>query len=204
MKWSEVKVTQTCLTLCDHMNCTVRVILQARILEWVAYPFSSGSSRSRNQTQESPALQVDSLPTEISGKPPYSAHKLNKQGDNIQPCCIVFPILNQTVVPCPVLTTRHIHNWASFSPWPSLFILTGAIINCPLLFPSSVLDTFQPGGVVMVALRVSYPFSFSYCSWSSLGKNTEVVCHFLLQRAMSCQNSSLCPSILGDPVWHGS
>ena len=38
------------------------------ILEWVAYPFSSGSSRSRNKLGF-PALQVDSLPTELSGKP---------------------------------------------------------------------------------------------------------------------------------------
>jgi len=29
----------------------------------------------------------------------YSACKLNKQGENIQPCCILFPILNQSVVP---------------------------------------------------------------------------------------------------------
>ena len=38
-----------------------------RILQWVAYPFSSGSSRPRNQLG-SPALQVGSLPTELSGK----------------------------------------------------------------------------------------------------------------------------------------
>ena len=31
----------------------------------------------------------------------YSVQKLNKQGDNIQLCCISFPILNQSVVPCP-------------------------------------------------------------------------------------------------------
>ena len=40
-------------------------ILQARILEWVAFPFSKGSSQSR-----SPALQADSLPSETPGKPP--------------------------------------------------------------------------------------------------------------------------------------
>ena len=34
----------------------------------------------------------------------YSAYKLNKQGDNIQPYYTLFPILNQLVVPCPVLT----------------------------------------------------------------------------------------------------
>ena len=33
----------------------------------------------------------------------YSAYKLNKQGDNIQPWHTPFPIWNQSVVPCPVL-----------------------------------------------------------------------------------------------------
>ena len=39
-----------------------------KILEWVAYPFSRGSSQPRNQIK-SPALQADSLPSELSGKP---------------------------------------------------------------------------------------------------------------------------------------
>ena len=34
----------------------------------------------------------------------YSEHKLNKQGDNIQPWRTLFPIWNQSVFPCPVLT----------------------------------------------------------------------------------------------------
>ena len=34
----------------------------------------------------------------------YSAYKLNKQGDNIQPWRAPFPVWNQSVVPCPVLT----------------------------------------------------------------------------------------------------
>ena len=89
------------------MDYTVHVILQARILEWVAFPFSRGSSQPRDQTQVShiasrffssgptredqeywsaysipspgdlpdpgielgsPALQVDSLLTELSEK----------------------------------------------------------------------------------------------------------------------------------------
>ena len=33
----KVKVTQKCSTLCDPMDCTVHGILQARLLEWVAY-----------------------------------------------------------------------------------------------------------------------------------------------------------------------
>ena len=51
--WSDVKVTQSCLTLCDHMDCTVYGILQARILEWVAIPFFRRSSQPRDQTQVS-------------------------------------------------------------------------------------------------------------------------------------------------------
>ena len=39
---SEVKVAQLYLTLCHPMGYTVHGILQARILEWVAIPFSSG------------------------------------------------------------------------------------------------------------------------------------------------------------------
>ena len=49
----KVKVAQSCLTLCNRMDYTVRGILQARILEWVAYPFSRGSSRPRNWTRVS-------------------------------------------------------------------------------------------------------------------------------------------------------
>ena len=39
---SEVKVAQLCLTLCDPINYTVHGVFQARILEWVAIPFSRG------------------------------------------------------------------------------------------------------------------------------------------------------------------
>ena len=44
-----------------------------RILEWVAYPFSSGSSWPRNWTRVS-CITGDFLPTELSGKPPASSH----------------------------------------------------------------------------------------------------------------------------------
>ena len=47
------KVAQLCPTLCDPMDYTVHGILQARILEWVAVPFSRGSSQPRDRTQVS-------------------------------------------------------------------------------------------------------------------------------------------------------
>ena len=42
------KVAQLCPTLCDSMDYAVHGILQARILEWVAVPFSRGSSKPRD------------------------------------------------------------------------------------------------------------------------------------------------------------
>ena len=46
---------------------------------------------------------------------------------------------------------------------------------------------------------VSYHFAFSYCSWGSQGKNTEVVCHSLLQWTTFCQTSPPWPGHLGWP-----
>ena len=51
---SEVLVARLCLSLCDSMDCSlpssfVHRILQARILEWVAIPFSKRSSQPRDQ-----------------------------------------------------------------------------------------------------------------------------------------------------------
>ena len=51
----------------------------------------------------------------------YSAYKLNKQGDNVQPWCTPFPVLNQSVVPCPVLS---IASWPAYR-WATVWI-------CPL------------------------------------------------------------------------
>jgi len=66
--------------LCDPMDCSppgssVHGILQARILDWLTIPFSRGSSLTQGIFPDpgielrSPALQVDSLPSEPPGKP---------------------------------------------------------------------------------------------------------------------------------------
>ena len=52
-KWREMKVAYSCWILCDPMDYTVHGILQARILKWVAFPFSRGSSQPRDRTQVS-------------------------------------------------------------------------------------------------------------------------------------------------------
>ena len=64
---SEVKVTQCCPTLC---YCIAHGILQARILDWLAFPFSRASSQPGVEPR-SPTLWADSLPAEPQGKPFY-------------------------------------------------------------------------------------------------------------------------------------
>ena len=65
-------VSHSCLTFCKPMDCgppgsSVHGILHARILQWVANPFSRGSS-DPGIKPGSPALQADSLPSEPPGK----------------------------------------------------------------------------------------------------------------------------------------
>ena len=56
------------------------------------------------------------IPACVSSSPAflmmYSAYKLNKQGDNLQPWHTPFPIWNQSVVPCPVL---NVASWPAYS-----------------------------------------------------------------------------------------
>ena len=83
---------------------------------------------------------------------------------DIQPCHFLLDHVQFTLIHGPnipgsyvilfflaldfTFTTKHIHSWVSFLLWPSCFILSGAISNFPLLFLSSILDTFQPGGLI--------------------------------------------------------
>ena len=68
-----ILVTQSRPSLCDPMDCSppgssVHGILQVRILEWVAIPFS-GYLPNPGIKPRSSALQADSLPSEPPGKP---------------------------------------------------------------------------------------------------------------------------------------
>ena len=64
----KVKFVQSCLILYDPKDYTVHGIFQARILEWVAFPFFRGSSQHRDQTQVS-HITGAFLPAEPQGKP---------------------------------------------------------------------------------------------------------------------------------------
>ena len=152
-------VTQLCLTHCDPRTAACQAplsmgILQARILEWVAMPFSRVSSQPRDwiqvscfaggfftswatrEAQEywsgkprpspadlpdpgiklgSTALQVDSLPTELSGKPqkkwsgPHSQQKslnCNLKNDRMISVCFEGKPSNITVIQVDSPTTN--------------------------------------------------------------------------------------------------
>ena len=65
----KMEVAQSCPTLC---HCIVHGILQSRILEWVAFPFSRNLPNPGIKPR-SPALQADSLPAEPQPPKPMRA-----------------------------------------------------------------------------------------------------------------------------------
>ena len=84
-----VKSFQLCPTLCDTIDCSppgssVHGILQARILEWIAMPFSRDLSDPRIEPTSlmSPALKAGSLPLAPPGKPITFINKLKKSSKN--------------------------------------------------------------------------------------------------------------------------
>ena len=69
---SEVLVAQSCLTICDPVDCSlpgssVHGILQARILKWIVIPFSRGSSQPRDRTQISCIAATRGAPVFLPG-----------------------------------------------------------------------------------------------------------------------------------------
>ena len=73
------KSLQLCQTLCDHMDSSpsgssVHGISQARILEWVAIPFSRGSSQPRDQTQEISLMSPASTGRFLNSNATWEAH----------------------------------------------------------------------------------------------------------------------------------
>ena len=90
----------------------------------------------------------------------YSAYKLNKQSDNIQPWRTPFPIWNQSVVSCPVLTV---------ASWPTYRFLRWHVrwSGIPVsfrIFQFVVIHTVKGFGVVKKA-KVSVFLALSLFQW---------------------------------------
>ena len=101
------KSLQSCLTLCNPMDCSppgssVHGILQARILEWVAISFSKGSSWPRNQTYVSYSFLIayGFFTTEPPRKPNVWFYNLGNAGlvEWLRKCSPCFLFLEDTVV----------------------------------------------------------------------------------------------------------
>jgi len=118
----KVKFVQLCPTLCHPMDCSpsgssVHGILQARILEWVAISCLFYANRVVSSTYLRLLIFLPSIliPACASSSPAFHrmdiAYKLNKQGDNIHTWHNPFPIWNQSLVPCPVLTAA---SWPAY------------------------------------------------------------------------------------------
>ena len=87
----------------------------------------------------------------------YSAYKLNKQGDNIQPWRTPFPIWNQSIVPCPVLTV---------ASWPAYRFLKRQVrwSGIPIswrIFQFIVIHTIKGFGIVNKAEIDVYDYHWS-------------------------------------------
>ena len=81
-----MKVAHSCPTLCDPVDYTVHGILQARILEWVAFHFSRDLPNPGIEPR-SPTLQADSSPAEPPGKPWWEAGLQKTTGGTAQVTC---------------------------------------------------------------------------------------------------------------------
>ena len=103
----------------------------------------------------------------------YSAYKLSKQGDNIQPWCTPFPILNQSVVPCLALTLA---SWPIYRflrrqvRWSSVPI-TLRIFHSLLWSTQSVVFlylhcSFNKSSLFLLAILWNSAFSWVYLSLS--------------------------------------
>ena len=88
----------------------------------------------------------------------YSSYKLNKQGDNIQSWCTPFPIWNQSVVPCPVLTV---------ASWPVFRFLKRQIRwSCILISFRISKDITLPTKVHIVKAMVFPVIKYGCESWT--------------------------------------
>ena len=129
----EVKV-QSCPTPSNPMDCIVHRILQARILEWVAFPFSRGSSQPRDQTQ-------------VSHIPAWFFYQLNHKGSPRILEWVVYPFSgtfsqprNQTGVSC--IAGRFFTNWAIREALLSQFNQSEKVVLC---LPTATVLTQKPG-----------------------------------------------------------
>ena len=105
----KVKVAQSCPTLCYPTDYTVHGILQTRILEWVAFPFSRGSFQLRDWTQVS-LIAGEFFTSWVTRK--------TQEYWNRQPVSPLTDLPNPEIEPgSPAFAGRFFANWAIREAW---------------------------------------------------------------------------------------
>ena len=131
----------------------VHGILQARILEWVAFPFPRGSSQPRDRTQVSHI--ANSLPAEPQGKPNVHHRYL------VQFSCSV---VSDSLRPQRLQHARlPVHHQLKLMSIMLMMPSNHLILSCPLLLPPSVFPSVRVFSSELV-LHISWPncWSFSF------------------------------------------
>ena len=165
------------------MDYTVPGILQARILEWVAFPFSKGSSQPRDRTQVS-HIAADSLPAEPQGSPRIL------EGVTYSFSWGSFRPRNRTRVSC--IAGRFFTNWAmreAQSHQESTFNKDSPVSICSVtqscLILCDPMDCSPPGSSVhgLVQARVLEWAALSYSRGFSRARDrTHISCVFCIRR----------------------
>ena len=125
-------VTESCLTLCDPMDYTVHGILQARILEWEAFPFSRGSPNPRMEPR-SPSLQailyqlscqgLKAFPLPISQGLQFLIQGLESRRSQTKTrVSKTLSLGEKTVTPTEVTATEKPQQWLENLKWTQLFL----------------------------------------------------------------------------------
>ena len=145
----------------------------------------------------------------------YSEYRLNKQGDNIQPWHTPFPIWNQSVVPCPVLTVA---SWPAYRFFRKQVRWSGIPISWIIFHSIFVIHTVKGFGIVNkeevdiflelscffddptdVVNLISGSSAFFNPAWTS-GSSLFMYCWKMAWRILSitllvCEMSQLCNSL---------
>ena len=161
-----------------------------------------------------PAILIPAYASSILAFPMmYSAYKLNKQGDNIQPWCTPFPVLKLSIVPCPVLncflTCIQVSQEAAKMVFPSLSesstvccdphkgfrVVNEAAVDIFLEFPCFFYDPADLLTVeVLPKLVLSNPAAASSIKFMEYSKPF-VVISVIFTRNGFCLTKPLCSSV---------
>ena len=144
-----VKVAQLHPILCNPTDYTVHGILQSRILVWVAFPFSRGSSQPKY-----PSLQVDSLPAE-----PQAQFSSVQSLSRVR--LFATPWITEHQVSLSITNSRSLLKLMSIeSVMPSShFILCRLLVLLPPILPS--IRVFSSESTLPIRWPKCWSFSFS-------------------------------------------